>query len=194
MPNDGAVIGPLYIRGADDAAGCDLKLNNNVDIIVRTPIWVNGNILTGINTSIILDPSYGSLSGVIIADYPASMSTRGTIKLGNSTYVCGSGGFNGAQCDNTNGSFMLLVSTYSGVGNAIDLGVATDGNALYAPDGTVRFNNSISANAVVANKLDIGVSVNFTYLDGLASMVFGPPGQGGGGAQWNISSWREFAP
>ncbi|MCK5122587.1 MAG: hypothetical protein KAQ87_00320, partial [Candidatus Pacebacteria bacterium] len=176
--------GKLVCTGADG-----FNPTGNSTIILKGTLWVEGKITLGNNTILILDSNYGSNSGIIIADNPGSESTDGKIVVENGTVICGSQGLNGAVCAESNGSYILMLSTHSGTGTsyAIEVKNNASGAIFYAHSGIAHVINGADLKEVTAYKLSLEENADVTYESGLASASF-TSGPGGG---WVISSWNE---
>lgn len=138
--------------------------NSNCTILVKTPVWITGNLV--INNSVIfrMDQSMGPYSGQIIVD--------GQTTFSNSDDLQGTG---------QAGSFLTLLSTYnsSATGlDAISTGNSSITGILYAPFGTITLANNANFKEVVADKIQMGTGTILTYDSGLISTYFstGPSG------------------
>jgi hypothetical protein len=182
-PATGTHIGPKKITG-------NLNLNTNgATYYIDGPIWVVGNIDISNNVKIILNPSFGTLSTMIIADDPANRSTVGTISVKNGVDVCGSAGYNSGTnaCNPSNGSYIMLLSTYSGSDKAITLENGSDGAIFYTSAGKIEVEQTASAKQVTGYEVELENNATITYESGLANVQF----SAGPSASFEINSWRE---
>jgi Tfp pilus assembly protein PilX len=155
-------IGPKKIQG-------DLMVQNNATLTVSGTLWVTGNINISNNATVRLTSSYGSGSGVIIAD--------GTVSIGNNVSFNGSG---------TSGSYIMVVTTSSST-SAINLQNNAGAVVLYAANGTVNVANNAGAASINGYQINLSNNAVITYQTGLANANFvnGPSGS------WSATSWRE---
>ncbi len=150
-------LGPGEIQG-------NLSLSNGATVTVKSPLWITGN-LTLSNSSILqLDSSSGAASGIIIVD--------GTTSLQNGVTLEG---------DGTNGSFLVLVSTYNSEQNnviAINCGNSSSTQVMYAPYGIINVSNNGNVKELTGWEIVLNNNVTLTYDTGLASLFFssGPSG------------------
>ncbi|PIR58154.1 MAG: hypothetical protein COU71_00170 [Parcubacteria group bacterium CG10_big_fil_rev_8_21_14_0_10_38_31] len=182
-PTNGAILGPGKFT-------CDLIIDNGVEVIINGPIWVEGDIILNNNVVMELDPSFGSMSSVIIADYPADTTLKGKIRTKNNISICGSAGYNSGvgECNPSGGSYLMLLSTYSDPGGeAISIENNVDGGIFYASSGEADIENNSMVKEVIAYKLELENNVTVIYESGLADLNFsaGPSGA------WDIVNWRE---
>ncbi|HYE22507.1 MAG TPA: hypothetical protein VD998_02875, partial [Verrucomicrobiae bacterium] len=165
-------LGPVKIVG-------DLLLSNDAQVVVTGTIWVTGTIRLS-NTAIMrLHPSYGSLSGVVLAGIDGD-ANAGYIEVGNFSQALGSG---------TAGSYIMLLSQKTGFGsNAIRNSNNGTAAILYAGDGMIEINNFASMKEITAAKLRVTNNAVVTYETGLANANFSS-GPGGG---WEIAdqTWQ----
>ncbi len=154
-------------------------------------VWVKGNIDLPMNAIMQLSSGYGATSGIIIADYDSDTSIKGRIDTGNGTLICGSQGYNSGPsptCKASNGSYIMLLSTYSGTEDAIKISNNASGAIYYAFAGKANVkNNASDVKEVTAYKLNLENGASVSYESGLASAVFST-GPGGG---WLVNSWNE---
>ncbi|HEY8108820.1 MAG TPA: choice-of-anchor R domain-containing protein [Patescibacteria group bacterium] len=158
-----ATMGPLKING-------DLVVENNATLRITGTLYVTGTMLFSNNAKIILDPGYGSDSGVIVSD--------GAITISNNVTFTGSGSAN---------SFLLLGTT-STSDAAIDVSNNATNIILAAPNGTIRLHNNAGANALTANRLMLDNNAVVTYVSGLADIHF----TNGPGGSFAANGWREI--
>jgi hypothetical protein len=161
-------MGPIQIGTL--AQPRNLTLSNNATLKVTGTIYVTGNITTGNNSKIQLDVSYGSLSGVVIAD--------GVITVANNTILTGSG---------QAGSYILVLSTKSGTG-AITVGNNALGAIFYTSAGGVTLSNNMKAREITGYQITLSNNAIVQYESGLENANF----SNGPGGSWNITSWEEI--
>ncbi len=181
-PADGTAIGPAKLE-------CDFVPQSNAVITIAGTLWVRGNITLDNGAVLQLAPGYGPNSGVIIADYISDTNNNGKIYLENNTKICGSSGFNGTDCNAANGSYLLMLSTYSNP--AIDaIRVSNNGNGpiFYASSGSIYVLNNAFLKEATGHKLILNNNAEVTYESGLSNASF-TSGPGGG---WNLQSWNEI--
>ena len=168
-PNYGtSSLGPEEITG-------DLNVTGSNTLYITGTLWVKGNITVSGSAKIVLDPSYGSSSGIIVAD--------GWLDLE------GSGQLNG---DGQTGSYILFVTTSNCTSstcshNAIDISGAAGSVVLNAQNGTISFSGSASAKEATAYKMKLSGATTVNYETGLTNVNFVSGPSGG----WNIKSWKE---
>ncbi len=140
---------------------------NNCTIIIKSPLYITGNLTLGNNDIIKLDPSYGLSSGVVMTD--------GLITINPNVHATGSG---------TAGSFLMLLSTRDhSLGAAITVDNNFNSNVLdkallYAGNGTISVANNVKVNEISAWGITLSNNVTISYDTGLASTFFssGPSG------------------
>ncbi len=142
----------------------NVTFNSNCNITSNSPIWITGNLTINSNNTIILEPSFGPISGVIITD--------GIISLGSNNHVNGSG---------TGSSVLLLLSTYDSRTNGISaIQLSNTGNVvvLYADKGVIEPGNSNQFKELTAWGIKLVNNSVITYDTGLSSSLFssGPSG------------------
>lgn len=160
-------------------------------ITLKGTLWVEGNIILENNNKLVLDSSYGSNSGIIIADNPGNESTSGKILVENNIIICGSQGLNIAEdgCADSNETYILMLSTHSGAAtNAIDIRNNASGAIFYAHNGIANVKNGANLKEVTAYKLNLEENAEIIYESGLANASFSN-GPGGG---WVVSGWNEI--
>jgi cytoskeletal protein CcmA (bactofilin family) len=157
------LLGPIKING-------DLTINSTLTL--TGAIWVTGAITVNNNQTVRLSPSFGSNSGMMIAD--------GKITILNNAQFIGSGQAN---------TYILLLTTANSGGYDLDISNNAASVVLYAANGTLHFNNNAGANEATAYKIVMENNAEVRYLSGLANQNFstGPSGS------WNIVSWSEIA-
>mgnify|MGYP001564981958 FL=1 len=141
------------------------------------------------NVVVVLDASYGALSGIVMADDLANQTTVGTIRVRNNVAICGSAGYNSGngECNPSNGSYLMFLSTYSGSGEAIALENNVKGEIFYASAGTAKIENNAEVKEIIAYKLDVENNAHVVYEQGLANAQF----SSGPGASYEILEWKE---
>ncbi len=164
-------LGPKKIVG-------DLIVDSTLTI--ANTIWVTGNIIINIGSTVKLASSFGTTTGIMIAD--------GYININNNATFQDSG---------QAGSYIMLLSTSlcdsDIVGNtcgSYDAINANNNSAIIitvAQDGAVSFSNNSGVKEVVANRIKLKNNATITYGSGLINIGF-TSGPGGG---WSIASWRE---
>ncbi|MFH1193798.1 MAG: hypothetical protein V1661_02285 [bacterium] len=149
-----ASLGPQKIIG-------NLTVGIGKTLTVTGTIYVTGDILFDNNSIINLDSSYGSSSGIIIAD--------GKITMNNGSIFSGAG----------TGSYLLLVSTKNDtINTAIDVNNASVSAIVYAPYGIIDIKNNATLVEISAWKIHADQRVVLDYQSGLADINFssGPTG------------------
>ncbi len=162
-----------------------------VAITLKGTLWVEGNLTLENNNKLLLYSGYGDKSGIIIVDEPGNESVGGKILVENNIIICGSQGLNAAEdgCANSNGSYILMLSTHSGAATyAIDVRNNADGAVFYAHKGIANINNNAELKEVTAYKLNLSNGAEVTYESGLADASFTSGPSGG----WDISDWNEI--
>lgn len=142
----------------------NLTLGNSCNIIVKTPIWITGNLNMGNSNTFTLDSSYGSGSGIMVVN--------GQVEMGNQNQLLGTEAGN---------SILVLLSTYdSRINNesAIKIGNIGNTGVFYADKGIIDPGNSNSFKEITAWKIKITNDSTIDYQTGLASILFssGPGG------------------
>ncbi|MEZ4180408.1 MAG: hypothetical protein R3B41_02775 [Candidatus Doudnabacteria bacterium] len=152
-------LGPYYIDG-------DLTVNGT--LYLTGPIWVKGDIITGVNAEISIDPSVGNFGLALIADDPSDSYNSGAITLANNTTLEGSG---------LPDSFLLMIATKIG-SSAVSFGNNSGGAIFYAPNGVVEVSNNAGAYQLTAWQINLSNNATVTYDTGLANATFstGPGG------------------
>ena len=164
-------LGPKKING-------DLILSNTAELVVTGTLWVTGEIRLSNNTTLRLNPSYGSSSGVVMAGIDES-ATTGYIEISNFAQALGSGSV---------GSYIMLLSQKEMGSNAIKTPNNSVAAILYAGEGQIEIGNSAALKEITAYKLKITNFATVTYESGLANANFSS-GPGGG---YEILSWEEI--
>jgi len=167
----GGTLGPRKIVG-------NLTVNGGGTLTLTGNLWVTGTISVTGGGDIAMSSSYGSQSGVIVADGPVSLSGGGEL--------AGSG---------QAGSYLMLLSTHDSgcVGsvcsgsNAINITGGAGSVILNAPNGVLQINGGGSVRSATAYKITASGGATITYESGLADINFSSGPSGG----FNISSWVE---
>jgi len=147
-------LGPIKVDGT-------FVLDNNSTLTLTGTVWVTGAVSLGNSVTVQLDPSYGSLSGLFIADQPVS--------TGNTTTLNGSG---------ESGSYLMLVDTFLD-STAISLGNSAGAVIFYAPHGTIDVGNGLNLIEATGRGINVGNNATVTYESGLSNLNFsGGPGGG----------------
>ncbi len=152
--NEDTSLGPKKIIG-------NLTVSVGETLTVTGTLYVTGDILFDNNSHINLSSSYGSSSGIIIAD--------GNITMDNGSVFSGAG----------TGSYLLLVSTKNDTINAaIDVRNASVSAIIYAPYGIIDIHNNATLVEMSAWKIHADQRVVLDYTSGLADISFssGPTG------------------
>jgi hypothetical protein len=155
-------LGPIKIDG-------DLEVSNNSVLYLTGPIWVNGDINLNNNVEVLVDAALGNNGTTIIADYELDTTTKGKVIISNNAILAGNG---------QTGSFPLLISTYSGEEEAIDLNNNADNAILFAPNGKLTISNNASVKEIIAKQIHMSNNSVVNYDSGLQSASFanGPGG------------------
>lgn len=152
-----ATIGPGKFIG-------NFVTGNSCTILVKTPIWLTGDLTVGNSVILKMDSSLGASSGVIIVD--------GKTIFANGDNLLGTG---------SSGSYLTLLSTFDSQSSnetAINTGNSSLTGILYAPFGRIVLANNANFKEAVAWKLEMGTGTILTYDSGLISTFFsaGPSG------------------
>jgi hypothetical protein len=157
-PICGSTWGPGKYNGT-------LNLNNTGCMItVKSPIWINGNLIIGNQITLKLDETYGTSSGIIVVD--------GQITLGNGNRLQGTG---------VGSSLLMALSTYDSRSNgiaAIDITNTANTGVFYANNGIIQPGNGNSYKELTAWGIRLANGTTLNYETGLASTLFssGPGG------------------
>jgi hypothetical protein len=180
----GGTVGTQTIDGITTSLGPkkivgNLVLTNNSVLTVTGTIWVTGNITLSNGTTLKLDPTYGALSGSVIAGLPGDTSA-GFIDAENGAIINGSG---------TSGSYIMLLSERNNVSTtAIRVSNNASGAMFYAGHGVIEVSNNARGKELTGYKIHLNQGAVITYESGLANSQF-TSGPGGG---WEIQpqSWQ----
>ncbi len=161
-------LGPKKITGK-------LIIDNNAVLNMTGTIWALGGIEIDNGATIQLDEgSYGSLSGVLLAD--------AKIKIKPGTYLIGKG---------QPGSYLLLLSTDSETEDIHDPAIDVDNNSdtaiFYTTRGLIVLRNNIQTKEVTGYKIYLDNNAQILYESGLRDTSF----SSGPGASWQVSNWKE---
>lgn len=155
---------PSNILGPGKIVG-NITINNTCTVIVKTPLWITGNLITGNQDVFKMDSSLGSSSGMMIVD--------GITTFSNGDDLLGTG---------SPGSYLMLLSTYNSSLNNGTAAINTNNSSitgiLYAPFGIISLANRATFKEVVAWQINMGTGTTLTYDSGLISTFFstGPSG------------------
>ncbi|MDO8513719.1 MAG: hypothetical protein Q7S37_04415 [bacterium] len=168
-PTSPANLGPIRING-------DLNLINSQYINITGTVYVTGKINFANNNVIALDPGYGTSSGIIITDQPATIANNVT--------------FQGSGQPNT---YVLVISTSNSTdpaNPALDIRQNVNAAILFAPTGLVYLANNVEIKETTGYKLYLNNNARVTYELGLENVLFstGPAG----GWRMKPGTWREI--
>lgn len=152
-----ASLGPAKIVG-------NVTFDNSCSVIIKSPVWITGNLDLKNNNTLTLSSDYGSSSGVIIVD--------GITNFGNGNKLQGSG---------IAPSILMLLSTYDSVLTgitAIKLNNNANSSFLYADRGIIEPGNNNDFKELTAWQIKLSNNTTINYETGLASAFFsaGPSG------------------
>ncbi|MDO8655237.1 MAG: hypothetical protein Q7R48_02320 [bacterium] len=157
-----ALLGPRKIQG-------NLTVDNSAQLTIAGTVWVTGNVDIKNEALVKLAPSYGSTSGVVIAD--------GKIILQNNSVSQGSG---------QAGAYLMYLST-----GFFDDAVTIKNNAvadiLYTSQGTVVIENNAAIREVAGYRVHVKNNAVLTYEIGIRDPSF----SNGTAGPSEIISWRE---
>lgn len=159
-----AYLGPKKIEG-------DMTIDGNAQLFITGTVWVTGSINIKNNAIIKLDqPSYGSLSGMIIGD--------GLFTLQNNSVSSGSG---------LTGSYLMYIST-SPANPAIIIKNNTQADVLFTSNGWLEIQNNTQLRQVSGYGLHLKNNASIIYEVGIQDAVF----TSGPGGSWEVTSWEEI--
>ena len=164
-----ATIGPMKIDGnliIDTGNCCTLTLTG--------AIWVTGTLEIKNNGTIELDPSYGDLSSMIIAD--------GNVFIRNGATLQGTA---------SPSSYLLVVGTSASTiesDPAMEVKNTADGAILFTPNGLMVIDNLVNIAEATTYQLLLKNNATITYDVGLTNVLFTSGPSGG----WVVSSWKEI--
>ena len=165
------ILGPIQI--GTPASPKNLTVAGGATLTIKGTVYVTGNIIFDNNAKVSLDSSYGSLSGVILAD--------GVITIENNVTLSGSG---------QAGSYILIFSTKNDTANpVVDIRNNTAGFAIYyANSGLIYLKNNMCAREVTGYKIQIENNAIIQYESGLEETNF----SSGPGGSWEVTDWKEI--
>jgi len=160
--DDTVTMGPQKIEG-------NLELSNDAILTMTGNLWVTGSVIVKNQAQVKLASSYGSSSGVLVAD--------GSIRVANNSISSGSG---------TEGSYVMYLST-----NTSDTALTVDNNAIadivYTSAGGLQIANNAALREVTGYKVFVKNNAVIMYEEGLQNAFF----SSGPGAGWILKSWKE---
>ncbi len=162
---------------------CDVSIEGTNIITLTGILRIIGNFNMQNSAQLRLAPSFGRLSGIVIADNTANRTTSSKVKIQNSAQVLGSG---------QPSSYIMLVSRNNsaeigGGEDAVDVGNSSTAAIYYAPHGMTTLQNNVNLKEVTAWKILIKNSAAVTYETGLADVQFSSGPTGG----FRLQSWNE---
>lgn len=159
-------LGPKKIEG-------NLVIENNAVLILTGTLWITNSITINNGATVRLGDSYGSTSGIIVAD--------GKIMVENEVILEGSG---------LKGSYIMLLTTNDSTtlaDPAIYVKNNAEGAIFYASAGMIRLRNNINVREATGKKLYLDNNAEITYESGLIDSLF----SSGPGGSWQITEWKE---
>jgi hypothetical protein len=153
-------FGPKKIIG-------NLTFSNNTVLTITGTIYVTGTITLANSSIVKLSSSYGSYSGVLLAD--------GLITVGN-IEIQGSG---------QEGSYLMVTSTKTD--DAIAVNNSAEAAIFFAPKGTLAVGN-IHVHEATGYRITVANSGSVEYESGLATVEFSSGPSGG----FLVTGWREI--
>ena len=165
-------LGPTEIKG-------NLYVTGGSTLNMTGTLYVTGTVTIDGGSKIQLASSYGTNSGVIIAN--------GVVSISGGGHANGSG---------QTGSYLMILTTSNCMGGSTCSGsyaVSVSGGSgaviLNAQNGAMDLTGGVSINEATANQLIIEGGSNVTYQTGLASPTFSSGPSGG----YSITDWRELS-
>lgn len=162
---NGGTIGPKEYD-------CDVTLSGTVTL--AGTVWVKGDLT--ISGTLKLSDGYGNTNGVIIADDPANITTKGHISVSPGGDILGNA---------TSGTFIMAIATNSSLGQSPAAFDSTNGlsaGIVYAPNGSFDVKNGGDFKELSAQKIYFKNGSTLSYQSGLANAVF----SSGPGASWTL--------
>ena len=153
-----STLGPIKIVG-------NVSFNSNCSVVIKSPIWITGNLILNSNNILELDPIYGTTSGVVVVD--------GTVTLGSNNRLQGTG---------LGSSLLMVLSTYDSMANggisAIVINNTGNNGVYYASKGIVEPGNNNTYKELTAWGIKLINNSTINYETGLSSTLFssGPSG------------------
>jgi len=163
-----ASLGPRKIDGnliVDTGNCCVLTLTGTV--------WVTGTLEIKNNATIEVDPGYGDLSGVVIAD--------GNVFVRNGAALRGT---------SSPASFLLVTGTSASIDEgdpAMEVKNNAAGAILFTPNGLMVIDNLVDVVEATAYQLLLKPNATVTYDVGLTNVLF----SSGPSAGWAVTRWTE---
>lgn len=141
-----------------------VTLPGECTLTITAPIWITGDLTLNNNSTIQLNSSLGSASGVIVVS--------GKVQVGNTNRFLGSG---------SSGSYLMILAEYDSTqsgASAITLGNGNSGGIFYTSSGIIQLNNNSTVSSITAWKIQLSQNVIINYDQGLSSTFFssGPGG------------------
>ncbi len=159
----------------------NLTITNSSILTLNGPVYITGDLVLDNSARIKLSSSYAEKSETIVVN--------GTINLGNSTYLGGSGQSGSTiilATQNTNG---CANTSCTGGTPAIKLTNSAEASAiLLAPHGAVYLSNSAQTKSVLANYLYMSNSAQVEYDPNIVNTSF----KSSTSTSWSISSLKEI--
>lgn len=151
------ILGPGKIVG-------NVTFGTNCNVVVKSPIWITGNLTFNSNNILRLDSAYGETSGVIVVD--------GQISLGSNNKLEGTG---------LGSSILMGLSKYDSRTNgisAISLTNIANSGVFYASRGIIEPGNKNTFKELTAWGIRLINNGTINYETGLSSTIFtsGPSG------------------
>ncbi len=142
----------------------NVTFNSGCNVILKSPIWITGDLTLNSNNILTLDSSYGETSGVIVVD--------GKVILNSNNHLNGTG---------VGSSLLMVLSAYDSRTNGLDaIAVNSNGNTgvYYASTGIIAPGTGNSFKELTAWKIRLINSSTIDYETGLSSTLFtsGPSG------------------
>ncbi len=154
-------LGPTKIVG-------NVTVSGTATVILAGTVWVTGNVTfsgTGGGSKVQLASTFGSQSGILVADGQITISSNVTFKDSG-----------------TSGSYIMLLSTSScdesttgspcNSKNAIEISNNANIIIANAQQGTINFSNNSTVKEVVGKKIRLKNNVIIRYGSGLPSTLF----------------------
>lgn len=150
-------LGPRKIVGS-------INLNSGCNVIVKSPIWVTGDLILNSNNVFTLHSDYQTTSGVIVVD--------GRVEINTSNHFNGTG---------QGSSLLMVLSNYDSRTNDIAaIKVNSNGNTgvYYAAKGIIEPGTTNTFKELTAWKIRLVNNSTIDYDQGLSSSLFtsGPSG------------------